>query len=461
MDEFNKTPLNRREYITANDPRDIIDLYGKKTLIDGKKENTQKGVVEYHAIVVANETRGLPKKAGWIQSMLNFFVGKDSPPGEELLEMSTFIGYIVGPQPINQGDRLPHDNIPPPCGVLLGSVDTLDRDTKSSLVMLQNVGTFLVAGMEPPMIGSKVRVSFSQMPSAGVMRGGMYLGPLTTKTAVIGIDEKIQRKCVGTGAGSSLSGFAFGGAVTPVRITNAERKQNIKKAMEILTTDDKCKIFSGRNLTEEQAAGVIGNLLAESSMNGASINVGDAPKCGLGQDLYKNSFGLAQWNCERAKRLADFAGISPTNNDEMRAIDFDTQVKYICHELVRKEKGAANRLEKATTAAEAAEAMFWYERFAGYPGDTNPDHKAHGLKTQASRRGYAVEALRIGKDHLSFIPSESDAKIEPPVSVAPVSTAGYYYSPGSRIREAIAGETSTTPSKANVQHSPSPYLAGE
>jgi len=38
MDEFNKTPLNRREYITANDPRDKIDLYGKKTLIDAKKK---------------------------------------------------------------------------------------------------------------------------------------------------------------------------------------------------------------------------------------------------------------------------------------------------------------------------------------------------------------------------------------------------------------------------------------
>jgi hypothetical protein len=200
MDEFNKTPLNRREYITANDPRDIIDLYGKKTLIDAKKQDTQKGFVEYHAIVVASSQDGLPKNTTLLQNLFNRFFGdKSSSPESEIEAMEVIMAYIVGPESRNTGRaELPHDNIPPPCSLITNGVAGLDEKTKLSLSLLEKLGTFFVApGVKAPTVGSKIRVNFSQMPSSGVMRGGMYVGPITSIGTATEMDKKITQKCVG------------------------------------------------------------------------------------------------------------------------------------------------------------------------------------------------------------------------------------------------------------------------
>jgi hypothetical protein len=207
MDEFNKTPLNRREYITANDPRDIIDLYGKKTLIDAKKENTQQGIVEYHAIVVATSEHNFPENPTLLRSVLSSIGNLIGDAGSSsILETPGFIiAYIVGPTPIDEKGKLPHDNIPPPCSLIIDAKN-LDKQTNSSLNMLAGVGTFFVpAGVPSPRLGDRVRVSFSQMPSVGVMRGGTYIGPLVDSGANGMIDEKILQKCVGTKAGSIVS----------------------------------------------------------------------------------------------------------------------------------------------------------------------------------------------------------------------------------------------------------------
>lgn len=199
MDEFNKTPLNRREYITANDPRDIIDLYGKKTLIDAKKQDTQKGFVEYHAVVVASTVTGIPKNTSFFQNFLNRFSGdKSSSPESEIGEMELIVAYIVGPESKNSGRaELPHDNIPPPCS-LINNIRGLDNKTNLSLSLLQKLGTFYVApNVEVPPIGTKVRVNFSQMPTSGVMRGGVYIGPITSTEITTEMDKKITQKCIG------------------------------------------------------------------------------------------------------------------------------------------------------------------------------------------------------------------------------------------------------------------------
>jgi len=208
MDEFNKTPLSRREYITANDPRDIIDLYGKKTLIDAKKENTQQGIVEYHAIVVASSDKNFPENPTLLRSVLSSIGNLIGDAGSSsIVETPGFIiAYIVGPTPINEKNKLPHDNIPPPCSLILNTKG-LDRQTNSSLNMLAGVGTFFVPiGIPSPNLGDRVRVSFSQMPSAGVMRGGTYIGPLVDSGAKGMIDEKILQKCVGA-KGNTIASF--------------------------------------------------------------------------------------------------------------------------------------------------------------------------------------------------------------------------------------------------------------
>jgi len=423
MDEFNKTPLNRREYITANDPRDKIDLYGKKTLIDAKKQNTQQGIVEYHAIVVASTENDLPKNTSFLQNALNLFFGdKSSAPDNELNDMNVVIAYIVGPESKDSGrNQLPHDNIPPPCEVIR-NFSALSEETKLSLSLLEKVGSFIVPpNVNTPELGSKIRVSFSQMPTSGVMRGGMYIGPITTRRVAEEMDKKITQKCVGASTGGSATSFASGGTTISVTISSDTEKENIKLAMDILTLDEKCKIFDGENLTIEQAAGVLGNLRAESPrLNSAAFNPGDSPKCKEPEDLYKNSFGLAQWNCERAKRLAEFAEVVPKKNSDIQEIPFDTQVKYICRELSTTETVAAEKLKKAETVEEATEAMFWYERFAGYPGDKNgkkpgDENYNQGQQTMKTRKRYAQESNKI---YTQSIVKEA----LPPTSPKPISS---------------------------------------
>lgn len=109
----------------------------------------------------------------------------------------------------------------------------------------------------------------------------------------------------------------------------------------------------------EQAAGIVGNLIQESSMNTGAINHGD------GSDG-SNSIGIGQWNGARARGLQSFAA---DNGGDANSLD--TQLDYIHHELNTSEKAAGNRLANANTVEGATAAMIGYERPQGWSAD-NP-----------------------------------------------------------------------------------------
>ena len=112
--------------------------------------------------------------------------------------------------------------------------------------------------------------------------------------------------------------------------------------------------FTGKGFTEEQAAGIVGNLQAES---GVGINpgaVGDGGK----------AWGIAQWHPDRRSiwekasgRTWEASGVSP---------NFDEQLQFIMYELQRTEMRALRRL-RATNTVEDAAAVFdqYYERSSG------------------------------------------------------------------------------------------------
>ena len=112
--------------------------------------------------------------------------------------------------------------------------------------------------------------------------------------------------------------------------------------------------FKGKGFTEEQAAGIVGNLQAES---GVGINpgaVGDGGK----------AWGIAQWHPDRRSiwekasgRTWEASGVSP---------NFDEQLQFIMYELQRTEMRALRRL-RATNTVEDAAAVFdqYYERSSG------------------------------------------------------------------------------------------------
>lgn len=111
--------------------------------------------------------------------------------------------------------------------------------------------------------------------------------------------------------------------------------------------------------SDAQAAGIVGNLMQESTFNVGARNKGD------GQDG-TDSIGIGQWNSDRARNLQKFA--SATGRD---VANIDTQIDFIHHELNGAEKRSGDRLRSATTPEQAAEAMISYERPAGFKWD-NP-----------------------------------------------------------------------------------------
>ncbi|ASY64481.1 Phage protein [Sinorhizobium sojae CCBAU 05684] len=137
------------------------------------------------------------------------------------------------------------------------------------------------------------------------------------------------------------------------------------------------KHYIARGGSPVMAAGIIGNLVQESSLNTSALNPGDGTD---GSD----SIGLGQWNGPRAKALKAFAAKRGASPD-----DFSTQLDFVLHELETTEGAAYERLKAARTVDEATAAMIGYERPAGWsPG--NP-RGGHGWNNRLAMAAKAAE----------------------------------------------------------------------
>jgi len=131
--------------------------------------------------------------------------------------------------------------------------------------------------------------------------------------------------------------------------------------------------FMSQGYTKEQAAGIVGNLIAESKLNTGARNPGD------GNDR-TDSIGIGQWNSGRALALKSFAA---ANHADWR--DFNVQLAFVDHELKTSESTAGSNLKNARTVDEATAAMAGFERPAGWSPE-NP-RGAHNYK---GRLGHAA-----------------------------------------------------------------------
>lgn len=114
--------------------------------------------------------------------------------------------------------------------------------------------------------------------------------------------------------------------------------------------------FMSKGWSREQAAGIVGNLQAESTKN---LNPKAFGRNDAGPGLH--SYGIAQWNRDRFANLQNFARSRGTNWN-----DFNTQLEFIHHELNGSERRAGNNLRRATTAEQAAAIIdAQYERSTG------------------------------------------------------------------------------------------------
>lgn len=94
-----------------------------------------------------------------------------------------------------------------------------------------------------------------------------------------------------------------------------------------------------KGLTPAQAAGIVGNLKAESNFNTTVKGKADN----------KGSQGIAQWHSERKTGLFNFAKSQKKDWENL-----DTQLDYLLHELNTTHKRAFEKLKKTKTPDEAA-----------------------------------------------------------------------------------------------------------
>lgn len=110
------------------------------------------------------------------------------------------------------------------------------------------------------------------------------------------------------------------------------------------------QFFISKGWTPAQAAGIVGNLQAESGANLKTNAVGDGGK----------AYGIAQWHPDRQ------ANFSKAFGKDIRDAGFKEQLAFVQWELENSEKNAANMLRQAKTPEDAAYLFDkYYERSSG------------------------------------------------------------------------------------------------
>lgn len=98
------------------------------------------------------------------------------------------------------------------------------------------------------------------------------------------------------------------------------------------------RFFERQGWSHAQAAGIVGNLQAESGIDPHRAQNGGGP-----------GYGLAQWEAPRQADFAAWAG------HDIHQSSFQEQLKFIQHELTTTESAAGKSLKETKTASEAAQ----------------------------------------------------------------------------------------------------------
>ena len=168
--------------------------------------------------------------------------------------------------------------------------------------------------------------------------------------------------------------------------------KNPKKAVQVMN-----KLMQlDSSLTPEQAAGIVGQIDIESSLNFGNSNP---------NDLGKSSKGAIQWNQDRFNSLKEFA-----KSKSKPWTDEDIQLEFLVKELQSKYSQNYNQLKQSSTPDQAAEALSGYVRYAGYDGTlksaqtlqktkkwSNEQTIAHINKEKQNRRNSAINIYNLWK----------------------------------------------------------------
>lgn len=172
----------------------------------------------------------------------------------------------------------------------------------------------------------------------------------------------------GPGSGAGAGGFANDGSNIPP--TDLEGKANVEFAWKKLTS---------MGYTPAQAAGIIGNLMAESSTRLNPRSIGDGGR----------ARGIAQWHPDRWGPLMQYA--KAKGGDPWSV---EIQLEYIKKELETTEGKAARLLANATTPEDAASAFCNFERPGGYDVKSGRFDGTKNVPSIGTRRAYARDVYK-------------------------------------------------------------------
>ena len=172
-----------------------------------------------------------------------------------------------------------------------------------------------------------------------VTRAMSALAGVTAKAA--GLPGAIGGGGFQAGGGRNIGGGGYGPGGNFGNLQGAGGSNRANMAMQY---------FMAQGYTKAQAAGIVGNLQAESGKNLDINAVGDSGK----------ARGLAQWHPDRQANFAKFSG------KDIGSSTFEDQLAFIKHELETSEAGAGAKLKGAGSAQEAAAIIDqYYERSSG------------------------------------------------------------------------------------------------
>lgn len=169
-----------------------------------------------------------------------------------------------------------------------------------------------------------------------------------------------------------------------VPITSEETKSRMVKAIDRLVKE--------LGITPEQASGIVGNWMQESSMNTTSFN---------GAGGGEGAVGLAQW---RGARIRKFEGRAKEGEGEnytgsgagtkLGEATFDQQLSYAIWELQNSHKNAINKLKQyATDPTTAADIGLGYYEFSAGVDKAMDQLGSHAMLD--NRRNYAWTAYQL------------------------------------------------------------------
>lgn len=204
------------------------------------------------------------------------------------------------------------------------------------------------------------------------------------------------------------------------------------------------QFFMSQGWTMAQAAGIVGNLIQESSLDPTRLN----PR--------ENAQGIAQWTPvgNRQQRIEQYLG------RPIRQASFEEQLRAIQWEFTTSEAPAANRLRATTTPEEAAAVVDqFYERSAG---------TERGIRINNARRLFQAGQQNRQERGSSETPQTTIPESESPPGPQMVPTSTPQAQPptpapttGPQMVPPSAPQTQTPPSPPTVptvpqssQHSP-------